>query len=111
MQMRKKVNKTKIRVIKYKNVRHYLKIYFLALFVASVIYVGGIRLFADQPLCANSLTCSSDKTEKIDNQSLGIFEGHKVVPPKINLSLDFLNPRVLGTSDSNAEKHIYVDLS
>lgn len=97
---------------KRKTVGHYLKFYFISLFVATTVYGGGSYFFAPQIPCANSRSCISDLSEHIDNNAVGTFEGHKVVPPKIDLALDTLNkPSVLGANDPSSEKHIYVDLS
>jgi len=45
---------------------------------------------------------------------IGVFQGHAIIPPKIDLALEILkskNPSVLGTTVSGEEKHIYVDLA
>lgn len=95
---------------KNKSVRHYLKIYFLSLFISSFILAVGSFL-KPQILCANSKTCKSDLIASIDNKAIGFFQGHKVIPPKINLvSVNAKSP-VLGVRVSSGTKHIYVDLS
>lgn len=93
-----------------KTVWHYLKIYFFSLFLSlSIVAVGSF--FKPQFSCANSKTCKSDLVLSIDNNSLGIFQGRKVIPPKIDLAMEALNPPVLGVHVSSEKKQIYVDLS
>lgn len=94
-----------------KTVGHYFKIYFVSLFVSLTIFTIG-SFFKPQFSCANSLTCKSDLTVSIDNDAIGLFQGRKVVPPKIDLAKETLESAVLGVRVSNnEEKHIYVDLS
>lgn len=89
---------------------HYLQLYFISVVAAVVVYIGGSTILYSHPACANSRTCQSDLTEKIDNSAIGYFQGKEVIPPKIDPSQDFLKPSVLGTNDPSAEKHIYINL-
>ncbi len=93
-----------------KTVRHYLKIYFITLFLSLAIFAIGF-LLKPHFFCANSGTCKTDLTINIDNNAVGIFQGHKVIPPKVDLANDIFNSSVLGVRVSNGKKHIYVDLS
>ena len=93
------------------SVKHYLLINFICLFAGSAVFIGSNYLLQFQNPCANSKTCKSDLSESIDNNSLGIFAGRKIIPPKIDPALDFPKPLVLGTNATNEEKYIYVDLS
>ncbi len=93
-----------------KTVGHYLKIYFVSLLVSLVIFGVG-NFFKPQFLCANSLTCKSDLTVSVDNDAVGIFQGRKVVPPKVDLAQAMAQSSVLGVRVSNEKKHIYIDLS
>src|SRR5260221_981885 len=63
------------------------------------------------PTCANSQSCASDLSIKIENKTPGIFHGHKVSPPQIFPALEHTLPGVLGENTLTGEKHIYVDLS
>ncbi|MGA2091774.1 MAG: L,D-transpeptidase [Endomicrobiales bacterium] len=63
------------------------------------------------PRCANSSSCPSDLSLKIDNNALGMFDGRRVFPPKIYLSQAIPAKSVLGASTAPGVKHIYVDLS
>jgi hypothetical protein len=92
-----------------KTIWHYFKIYFLSLFLGLAIFGIG-SLFKPAP-CANSATCKSDLSISIDNDAIGIFQGRKITPPKIDLAMEELESAVLGVYVSNEEKHIYVDLS
>jgi len=49
--------------------------------------------------------------QEINNNEVGVFNGRKVVPPKINLALDKSKTKVLGEANSNSNKQISVDLS
>lgn len=88
--------------------RHLLLFFlFILSFTVTTFVIRGTQI---QPICANSLTCKSDLTQKIENNAVGIFEGRKVIPPKIALT-DLSQTAVLGSSTVAGEKHIYVDLS
>lgn len=101
----------RIRSKKLKTVRYFLKVYFLTVFSGVLILAGTKMVFQPQSNCANSRTCTSDLTEKIENGAVGIFEGRQVIPPKIDLTSEINHPTVLGTNASGVEKHIYVDLA
>ncbi len=88
----------------------YLGVYFISIFVGIVVFIGGTSFFKPQPLCANSLTCESDLTVKIENGAIGMFQGHKVIAPRIDIASGIIKPSVLGADVPSAEKHIYVDL-
>lgn len=93
-----------------KTVLHYLKIYFISVFVSLGIFLVG-NFLKPQFNCANSLTCKSDLTVSVDNNASGIFQGRRVVPPKVDLAQAMAQSSVLGVRVSNEEKHIYIDLS
>ena len=91
----------------------YIKRYLFLATIAVVFFTGTTALLGTQntqATCANSKTCLSDLSEKIENNALGLFEGKHIVPPKINESDLSMQP-VLGASTANGTKHIYVDLS
>lgn len=92
-----------------KTVWYYLKIYFLSLFLSFTIITVG-SLFKPVP-CANSLTCKNGFSVSVDNDAIGIFHGHKIIPPKVDLAMENLNSAVLGERTPSAKKHIYIDLS
>ncbi|HSW97305.1 MAG TPA: L,D-transpeptidase [Candidatus Saccharimonadales bacterium] len=95
-----------------KNVKHYLQVYGISLIVGLIVFVVGSFLMQQKhPPCANSRTCKSDLSFNIDNNAVGMFQGHKVLPPKIDIAHDLLQPKVLGDNVPVEEKHIYVDLS
>jgi lipoprotein-anchoring transpeptidase ErfK/SrfK len=85
---------------------HYFKIYFLSLFIVLVILVG-TYYYKNEILCANSATCDTDLFIHVDNDKMGYFQGHKVVPPKVDLTK--ITPVL--PHPTVGEKHIYVDLS
>ncbi|MDP2637815.1 MAG: L,D-transpeptidase [Candidatus Levybacteria bacterium] len=94
-----------------KTIWHYLKIYFASLLIAIIILTAG-SFFKQQFNCANSVTCKKDLVISVDNNSIGIFQGQKITPPKIDLAKVNDDFPVLGarvSADNN--KHIYVDLS
>lgn len=99
------------RAAHHKTIGYSLKIYFLFVFIGVVVYSGGMGILKSRQPCANSGSCTSDLTEKIENGAVGIFEGHKIMPPPIDVAADAVQPSVLGTNDPNAGKHIYIDLS
>lgn len=92
----------------------YFKRISLLLFV-TVVFFAGTKMFlqanSSQPSCANSKSCQSDLSLKIENNVQGVFRGHTVVPPKIDTNLESAVTPVLGAATTTGEKHIYVDLS
>lgn len=105
--MRKKYYSSKAKT----SAGHYFIISIICLFVAFSVYAGGNYLLQRQIPCANSKTCKSDLTERIENNSSGFFAGRGITPPKIDIASDYSKTTVLGTSETKKEKHIYVDLS
>jgi len=94
-----------------KTVGRYIQFYFLAVFAGLTVYfVGGLFIKPPVP-CANSKTCQSDRSVQVNNNAVGIFDGHTVIPPKIDLAKAKSGISVLGASTSPGEKHIYVDLT
>jgi lipoprotein-anchoring transpeptidase ErfK/SrfK len=93
-----------------KTVWHYFKIYFLSVFLSLAI-IGIGSFFKPHFNCANSATCKSDLLVSVDNDAVGFFQGRKVAPPKVNLTMNSSQNPVLGVRVSNGKKHIYVDLS
>lgn len=91
-------------------IKTYLRIYFLSIFVGAAVFIGGTFLLKPQPPCANSLTCKSDLSVRIENGAIGMFQGHKVTAPRIDIASEITKPSVLGAGVPSAEKHIYVDL-
>lgn len=89
---------------------YYFQIFVLSAFVGLAVYIGGRYFFTPQ-LCANSLTCESDLSVKIEKNASGIFQGHKVTAPNIDLAYETPGPAVLGANVPNGEKHIYIDLA
>jgi len=71
----------------------------------------GLAIFPKiQPACANSISCKSPLTQKIENGATGIFMGREVPVPTIDTLADTTVPNVLGVNIAEGEKHIYVDL-
>ncbi len=85
--------------------------YFVTMLSAVIVVVIGIFFMKPPTLCANSKTCQSDLSVHIDNNAVGTFEGHKVIPPKMSLTMGNTSNSVLGASTASGDKHIYVDLS
>lgn len=110
-QSRSKKTKKTSRSSQSTRITYYLKVYFVAVLVGAVVFFAGKYLFPSKPPCANSLTCKTDLTVKIENGATGIFQGHTVIAPKINLAFDATKPAVLGDNVPSSEKHIYVDLA
>ncbi len=111
--MKKKLpgKKIKAKTLKKGYIKHYLRIYFVCQGLAIAIFSAALLLGGSFRDCANSRTCKSDLSESIDNDSVGYFQGRKIIPPKIDLAESNVNPAVLGTNVPSEDKHIYVDLS
>lgn len=82
---------------------------FLLAGVIGLFFFLGVSFFLtkSQTFCANSISCIKDLSVHVENNAIGIFEGHKVIPPQITLSQTTPEP----TATASGEKHIYVDLS
>lgn len=103
----RKIKRTKT---KRKTGGYYLKLSFLSVVSCLVVFALGNYFVKPEVPCANSKTCQSDLSVHIDNNATGTFDGHTVIPPKINAA-QVANTAVLGASTSAEEKHIYIDLS
>lgn len=86
-------------------------LFLFPLLIGLVVFFVSNYFINHRTPCANSRTCKNDLSLKIDNNAVGLFEGQKVVPPKIDLSRDVTQPSVLGTNVPRGEKHIYINLS
>jgi hypothetical protein len=98
--------------IKRKNSSYFIKRYLLGVLVACIafIVIGVVMMEKNGTAssCANSKTCKSDLSLRIENNTLGTFAGKTVHPPQIYETSD---TSVLGVSSGSGEKHIFVDLS
>src|SRR5436190_3744187 len=78
-----------------------------------LLITGGIYYKKLHPVCANSISCISDLSGKIESSTEGVFMGHAIQAPDASYFASQmtvpLHP-VLGTSDPDS-KHIYVDLT
>ena len=104
-------HKTKTSLAKSKTVGYYLQIYVFSALVGLAVFIVGSILVKPHVPCANSKTCKSDLSVQIDNAAVGMFQGHTIVPPKIDLAYDNTSSSVLGTNTPEGEKHIYIDLA
>ncbi|OGH18074.1 MAG: hypothetical protein A3F31_04010 [Candidatus Levybacteria bacterium RIFCSPHIGHO2_12_FULL_38_12] len=93
-----------------KTIYHYALRIFISMMLGVAVFITGKHFLKPPIPCANSLTCVSDLSLKIENGSIGMFQGRKVTPPAIDLALD-TSTNVLGVSFPIGEKHIYVDLA
>ena len=113
--MAKKSSRHKERTGKNRGWLAYFRRYFPLLFVGVIFFtVTTVVLKANQapPTCANSKSCTSDLSVKIENNAIGIFQGKQVTPPKITTAMAKSSElSVLGANTVNGEKHIYIDLA
>lgn len=85
--------------------------FFLITAIAAFICTSIFTAQPTQATCANSKSCKSDLSEKIENNTPGTFAGKTVYPPKIEPQSPQTDLAVLGISTASGEKHIFVDLS
>ncbi len=109
MKKQKHIHKSTGKKHKKHTAVYYLRIYTLAAVVGILVFVAG-TIFVKPSPCANAKSCTSDLKQNIQNNAVGMFEGHKVTPPKIDLA-SISSENVLGATTNQGEKHIYVDLS
>lgn len=78
----------------------------------AVVAFFALTQYRQQPnfSCANTKTCESDLSEKIENGAAGTFLGRTILAPTVDRN-EHRKPPVLGTTNPSATKHIYVDLS
>ena len=61
--------------------------------------------------CANTLSCEESLSFSVNNDENAIFNGGKMNPPEIDLSLLTGETSVLGSATTSSDKRIEVDLS
>ena len=88
----------------------------LLLSICCVVLAAGLTVLIKHSLtpeipCANSISCTKDLSDHVENNKIGIFEGHKIMPPTIDVAMHTSPTSVLGASVAPGDKHIYVDLS
>ena len=76
-----------------------------------IITLLALHIKQTPPTCANSHSCDSDLSMKIENNIPGMFQGQKIMPPEITTMANTSGTSVLGDSTISGEKHIYVDLA
>lgn len=93
------------------NFPSYLTIYIPLFFISIVSFAIARSVLASSAStlpCANTKSCTTDLSLKIENNVPGMFAGKRILPPVIN---PLSQPSVLGIATASGEKHIYVDLS
>lgn len=101
--MRKKIHREKYPI----SYISYFSIFILLFLFISLIYSSlSYRFFIP---CANSLSCSDSLKLRVENDSAGVFNNEKVIPPTVALSPNEAEQNVLG--ETAVEKQIYIDLS
>lgn len=81
--------------------------------MCAVVWIGiatWVLLPAQHRECANSISCITDLTAHVENNTPGVFDNQKVMPPPINVAIT-TNQAVLGATTDVGKKHIYVDLT
>jgi hypothetical protein len=86
---------------------------FFLILLISVLILGLLIIFwsLTRPFCANSISCKDSLSLKVENVATGVFNGQKIVPPKVDLTKKEPVVAVLGEATVKGEKHIYVDLT
>jgi lipoprotein-anchoring transpeptidase ErfK/SrfK len=86
---------------------------FFLILLISVLVLGFFIIFSSlvRPFCASSGNCKESMELSVENNVTGVFNGQKVIPPKIDLAKKEVPTKVLGEASNSGEKHIYVDLT
>lgn len=81
--------------------------------LVAVLVLGFIIIFSSlvRPFCAASSNCKESMELRVENGVTGVFNGQKVIPPKIDLAQKEPKVKVLGEMTGSGEKRIYVDLT
>ncbi|MBI3954830.1 L,D-transpeptidase [Candidatus Gottesmanbacteria bacterium] len=103
--------KTRRKKVHKKSLSHYWRALFFSLVVGVIVFLGGKYFLKPQFTCANSRSCESDLSLKVENGAIGLFAGRKIPAPVIDLASENTKLSVLGTNAPNPQKHIYVDLA
>ena len=103
--------KTKKKTNRPKKSFNLLRVILGILSVFSLLISYQINANKEPIVCANSISCVKNLSVDIDNNAVGVFDGHTVIPPKIELSMDNTKTAVLGANTAEGAKHIYVDLT
>ncbi|HZE86967.1 MAG TPA: L,D-transpeptidase [Methylomirabilota bacterium] len=107
---KKSLSKTRA---KKTNFFSFFKKFVVAVFVGCLFFIGTTIILqkkAQAVPCANSKSCVSDLSEKIENNATGTFAGRTVTAPTIDPNAKSTH-LVLGDNTKREDKHIYVDLS
>ncbi|HKC14876.1 MAG TPA: L,D-transpeptidase [Patescibacteria group bacterium] len=88
----------------------YLHLVFVGILAFAITTVAQ-QVSHTQPICANSTSCVSDLSVRIEDNQIGMFQGRRVSAPNISTISSIGKSQVLGISTGNGEKHIYIDLS
>lgn len=85
---------------------------FFLILLFAVLALGFLIIFwsLTRPFCASSENCKESMELSVENNAIGVFNGQKVIPPKIDLTQKEPSTKVLGEMVLSGEKHIYVDL-
>jgi lipoprotein-anchoring transpeptidase ErfK/SrfK len=89
---------------------------FPVLITGGVIVLVGLGTFIlkksfTDATCANTLSCEASLNFSVDNGENAIYNGERINPPEIDLSLITAEPGVLGSETASADKRIEVDLT
>jgi hypothetical protein len=95
-----------------KNARIYPPWLLYSLLLLLAVLAGLMIIYSSivRPFCANSLSCEDSFSQKIENGSLGLFNGKEIQAPVIG-GLNEEDSRVLGESDGSDLKHISIDIT
>ncbi|MFI5240869.1 MAG: L,D-transpeptidase [Microgenomates group bacterium] len=77
----------------------------------TILSIFVLKKSFSNPPCANSLSCKESLELNVENEVAGVFNGQPVNPPKVNLTEKKSSTDVLGETETDGEKHIYVDLT
>lgn len=87
----------------------------VAVFGVAAVVVLALSTKAIRPreeiICANTISCAKSLELTVDNAAVGVFNGQKVVPPRINLAQKEEPTKVLGEETPAGEKRVEVDLT
>lgn len=86
---------------------------FFGILIGAVLLLSGFVISStlNNDVCANTKSCKDSLVFNVDNNEKAIFNNQEFAAPKIDLAQKQPKTKVLGESNVEGEKHIYVDLS
>lgn len=82
--------------------------------IAALVFAISVKTYfrsGKEVACANTISCTKSLELDVENNAVGVFNGQKIIPPKVDLAQKEVPSRVLGDTTPAGEKRVEVDLN